>query len=108
MNKDEFEKMSVNAFENVKKARVELFVAAEKAIDLKMKLDAEEASEMAAGRFDGKNAETRKAQAREFFSEKYNELVSAESAERSARRRFDLASIDVDTVKTLLRIYELP
>jgi len=107
MDKNTLEKMATAAFENIKSARSDLFTATEKALYFKVTLDTDEASAMASGQFDGKNAETRKAQAREFFNDKYMELATAENGERTARYHFDIAQVDVDTVKTLLRIAEL-
>jgi len=107
MDKATLEKMATTAFENIKANRAELFTATEKALFHKVTLETEEASAMAGGQFDGKNAETRKAQAREFFNDKYMELATAENGERSARYHYDLAQLDVETVKTLLRIAEL-
>ena len=107
MEKTKLESMAVTAFENIKKKRDELFTATEKALYFKITLETEEASAMAAGQFDGKNAETRKAQARDFFNDKYMELATAEKNERAARYHYDIAALDVDTVKTLLRIAEL-
>lgn len=108
MDKNTLEGMAISAFENIKKKREDLFSAAEKALYFKVTLETEEAAALARGQFDGKNAETRKAQARDFFNERYMELATAENNERSARCHYDIASIDVDTVITLLRIAELP
>ena len=108
MNKDTLEKMAVTAFANTQAARDALFSAAEKAIYAAMNLETEKASATTAGKFDGKNAETREAQAREFLSEQYLALAVAQNNERSARHTFDKASIEADTVKTLLQIAELP
>jgi len=57
--------------------------------------------------FDGKNAEIREAQAREHLQAQYLKVAHAENLERKARYDFDKAGIEVDTVKTLLRIAEL-
>ena len=107
MDKVTLERMATNAFTQLTATRDYLFSAVEAALEVKTKLDTEEASAMASGQFDGKNAETRKAQAREHFDAQYVELAQVESAERAARYHFDIAQIDVDTVKTLLRIAEL-
>ena len=108
MNKETLEKMAVTAFENVTKARAALFTAAEVSIMEKYLLEEQRASATTGGVFDGKNAETREAQAREHLQPQYLKLASAENAERKARFDFDKASIEVDTVKTLQRIAELP
>ena len=107
MDKATLEKMAVTAFENLTKARAALFTAAEVAIMEKYLLEEQRAGAIAGGVFDGKNAETREAQAREHLQDQYLKLAAAENAERKARHDFDRASIEVDTVKTLLRIAEL-
>ena len=107
MDKKTLETMAINAFENAKAARAELFTAAEKAIYVNMKLEANKATELASGKIDGKNAETREAQLREKLADQYTELAIQQNAERAARYHYDVVLLDVDTVKTLLRIAEL-
>lgn len=107
MDKPTLEKMANTAFENLTKSRAVLFTAAEAAIMSKATLEADRASATVGGVFDGKNAEIREAQAREHLQSRYLELDMNERAERAARHAFDRASIEVDTVKTLLRIAEL-
>lgn len=108
MNKTELETKAVKAFENLAAARAALFVAAEVTIMDKFTLEALRAELTASGKIDGKNAETREAQVREFLSDQYLSLASAEAAEREARRDFDMASMEADAVRTLVRIAELP
>ena len=108
MDKVTLEKMATNAFDNAKVQRTQLFSATEVCLAKKLMLDQDEASALASVKFDGKNAETRKAQAREFFDAQYMEIAALENNERSARHHYDLAMFDVDTVKVLLRIAELP
>jgi hypothetical protein len=108
MDKVTLEKMAVTAFENQTKARATLFTAAEVSIMEKYLLEQQRSDATTSGKFDGKNAEIREAQAREFLQDQYLKLSLAENAERKARHDFDKASIEVDTVKTLLRIAELP
>ena len=95
------------AFDKLSSARAELFAAAEKSIYYGMVLDQDKAQALAAGRFDGKNAEIREAQATEFLSSQINEHKIHQNLERAARLAFDLAQIEVDAVKTHLRILEL-
>lgn len=101
------EKMAVTAFDNLANARAELFTASEVTIMEKYLLEEQRAAATTGGVFDGKNAEIREAQAREHLQAQYLKLAHAENAERKARYDFDKASIEVDTVKTLLRIAEL-
>ncbi len=108
MNKDTLENMATSAFDNMTIARSALFTAAEITIMEKYLLEEQRAAATTGGVFDGKNAEIREAQAREHLQAQYLKLAHAENAERKARYDFDRASIEVDTVKTLLRIAELP
>ena len=107
MNKSKLEEMAVTAFENSQAARNELFLTAEQTIACGQVLEDDKNSATVAGKFDGKNAEIREAQAREFLSAQYSNHAEAQRNERQARYKFDRAQIDVDTVKTLLRIAEL-
>ena len=101
------EKMAVTAFANLTDARSKLFTATEVTIMEKYLLEEQRAAATTGGVFDGKNAEIREAQAREHLQAQYLKLAHAENAERKSRYDFDKASIEVDTVKTLLRIAEL-
>ena len=107
MEKDTLQKMAESAFQNLTQARAALFTAAEVSIMEKYLLEEQRANATTGGVFDGKNAEIREAQAREHLQPQYLKLAAAENAERKARFEFDRASIEVDTVKTLLRIAEL-
>lgn len=107
MDKQTLEKMATSAFDNLTTARATLFTATEVAIMEKYLLEEQRAAATTGGVFDGKNAEIREAQAREHLQAQYLKLAHAENAERKARYNFDKSSIEVDTVKTLLRIAEL-
>ena len=108
MDKITLEKIAVTAFEKAQTARADLFSAAEKAIYQNMKVDDEKSSALTSGKIDGKNAEIREAQLRDILSEVYISLAALQNAERAARFAYDKAQMEVDTVKTLLRIAELP
>lgn len=108
MNKNELETKAVKAFENLTSARIELFTSAEITIMEKFLLEQQRSETMVSGKVDGKNAETREAQVRELLADQYLKLATAEKSERLARRDFDLASMEADAVRTLLRIAELP
>lgn len=107
MNKQNLEQMATVSFTNLSAARAALFTAAEITIMEKYLLEEQRAAATTGGVFDGKNAEIREAQAREHLQPQYLKLAHAENAEREARFDYDKASIEVDTVKTLLRIAEL-
>ena len=107
MEKQTLEKMAVTAFANLTDARAKLFTATEVSIMEKYLLEEQRAAATTGGVFDGKNAEIREAQAREHLQAQYLKLAHAENFERKTRFDYDLASVEVDTVKTLLRIAEL-
>lgn len=108
MDKIALEAKAIKAFENLASARTALFMAAEVTIMDKFTLEKQRAELTASGKIDGKNAETREAQVREILSDQYLSVAAAEAAEREARRDFDLASMEADAVRTLVRIAELP
>jgi hypothetical protein len=107
MDKNKLEVMASHAFTNLTEARTALFTAAEGAITAKADLDTAKYGALIGGVIDGKNAEIREAQLKSHLEAYYAKLELAEKAERGARYGFDKASIEVDTVKTLLRIAEL-
>ena len=107
MDKITLEKMAVTAFDNSQKARAELFAAAENAIESKSDLEKAKYQALVGGVIDGKNEEIRKAQLREHLDADFSQLEEMEKLERKAQHEFIVASIEVDTVKTLLRIAEL-
>lgn len=107
MDKITLEKMATSAFAKQTEARTALFTAAEAAITAKADLDTAKYGALTGGVIDGKNAEIREAQLKQHLEADYAKLDTAERQERGARHGYDLASIEVDTLKTLLRIAEL-
>ena len=107
MDKTTLEKMATTAFDNPAMSRTALFSATEGAIVAKAELETAKYQALVGGVIDGKNAEIREAQLRTHLESNYATLDTAERTERAARHQYDQASIEVDTVKTLLRIAEL-
>ncbi len=107
MDKQTLEKMATNAFENQRDAKNQLYFAAEHAIESKQELEAAKAAAFTGGVIKGTNDKMRDAEMRDHLQAEYHKLETADKAERLARHTFDMASIEVDTVKTLLRIAEL-
>ena len=99
--------MAVTAFEKLAMSRTALFGATECAIEAKAELEIAKYQALVGGVIDGKNAEIREAQLRTHLEANYAKLDTAERTERAGRHQYDQASIEVDTVKTLLRIAEL-
>lgn len=107
MNKDTLEKMAITAFDNLKSRRDNLFTKAESVIEAQAVLETAKYAAFTSGKVDGKNEETRKAQLAEITKNELAQLKTAEGLERAARYQFDLAQIDLDTLKVMLRIAEL-
>ena len=107
MDKTTLTNMATQAFTNLEMSRTALFTAAEAAITAKADLENAKYQALIGGVIDGKNAEIREAQLKSHLEAYYAKLELAEKAERGARHGFEMASIEVDTVKTLLRIAEL-
>jgi len=107
MDKMKLEEMAISAFDNVKETRSQLFTSTECAIEAQQALEMDKGAATVSGKFDGKNVETREAQAREYLAGQYGAVEECTRKERLARFKFDTAQIDLDTVKTLLRIAEL-
>ena len=108
MNKDTLETMATSAFANATRAQADLFEAAEMAIEAKLNLETQKAQAMTGGVIKATNDKGRDAEMRLHLEAEYLKLEQAEKLERRARHEMALTSIDVDTVKTLLRIAELP
>lgn len=81
--------------------------AAERTITAKGKLDRAKLTGLADGTIDGKNADLREARAREVLAAQYDELESAETAERSARLSLDLARCEVEELRAYIRVGEV-
>ncbi len=107
MDKTTLTNMASQAFANMTEARQQLFAQTENAITAKAELENAKYQALIGGVIDGKNAEIREAQLKQHLQAEYPKLEQAEKQERGARHGFEMASIEVDTVKTLLRIAEL-
>jgi hypothetical protein len=107
MDKLTLEKMATSAFDNMAQARAALFTAVENTIESKSDLERAKYQAFTGGVIDGKNEEIRKSQLREHLDSDFSQLAEMEKLERKAQHAFDTASVEVDTVKTLLRIAEL-
>ena len=107
MDKTTLTNMATQAFTNLEMSRTALFTAAEAAITAKADLDTAKYQAFFGGVITGTNDKMRDAQIKEHCQADFLKLEQAEKQERGARHGFEMASIEVDTVKTLLRIAEL-
>jgi len=96
----------VKAFEELAAATSDYARAAFVAACSKQELEAAKAEGLASGVIEGKNAELREAKAREVLVGFYANVEAAEQTEHNCRLRLDLARIEVDSIKTLLRYLE--
>lgn len=76
-------------------------------ITYKMILDTDIAKALASGAITGKNETERQAAARERFAIGFDELESLSKASRMAKLRHELAQIEVEKVRSLLRLAEV-
>lgn len=105
------EKLSADleaAVKDLASAQLALFNAAEDVIHKKNILENRKAQALASGQITGKNAEEREANTRVMFQTEYRETEEAERLQRAARSRYDAAALQLDFIKTTIRILELP
>jgi hypothetical protein len=107
MDKETLHNMAVTAFNNLGAARANLFTATEAEITAKAKLEDAKYQAYVGGVITGTNDKLRDAQIKEHCQADYANLALAEKQERGAHFGYDTASVEVDTLKTLLRIAEL-
>ena len=95
------------AFSDMVESKKEHYRTAEKLANAKAELEKQKLIGLADGTIDGKNAELREASAREKLADLYANAEKAEAAEREARLNLDISQIEVDRLKTILRLAEL-
>lgn len=76
-------------------------------LQMKALLDADIAKALASGEIVGKNETERHAAARERFAAQFVNLELLDHARRHARLRHELAGIEVERVRSLLRLMEV-
>ena len=96
-----------SAYNNLSYAKKVFATVAENLIDAKNQLEVQKAGALLSGAIEGKNAELREASARDVLGGHYLEVAELEAEEREARLELDLASIEVERVKSLIRLEEL-
>jgi hypothetical protein len=84
-----------------------LYGDAENNIATKEALEKAKAELFNSGKITATNDKARDAQTRELLADQFQAIAITERSERASRYAFEKASVDVDTVKTLLRIAEL-
>jgi hypothetical protein len=95
-----------NAYDNLAAATAAAFETGETAANAKRTLEVAHADALTAGLIDGKNTEQREAQARQILVEEFIAQEVASTAARCARHDLDLARIEVERVRAILRLAE--
>jgi hypothetical protein len=95
-----------NAYDNLAAATAAAFETGETAATAKRALEVAHADSLTAGRIDGKNTEQREAKARQILADEFNALDVAATAARRARHNLEMARIEVERVRALLRLAE--
>lgn len=108
MTQAELLEKAEQAFSNQKDARAVLFSAAENVNKAVLDLETAKFVAISNGTIDGKNAEIREGQLKSFLNHQYAKVETAQQIERGARYAMDQANMEVDHVKTIIRILELP
>lgn len=98
--------MIIDAYHALERAQRAYGWAGYKVANAKADLERAEAGALVQG-VAGKNEAERKATLRLMLAEDYAELTAAETTEREMRLDLDLARIEVERVKALLRLAEL-
>lgn len=96
-----------SAYDQVRQTTERLWNATERELAAKTMLEKTKAQMLADGTIQGKNAELREASARDILHSQYTALELAEETVRKARLDFDLARIDLEEMRTLLRLAEV-
>lgn len=96
-----------NAYLSFAAATAVAFQAGEEAITAKAKLEMARLEALASGAIDGKNAEIREAQARSILAAEFAAAEFADMAARTAKHALELARIEVERVRAVLRLSEL-
>ena len=95
------------AYDKLSKATNAAFEVGQIAIAARVALDTAKLQGLADGTISGKNADMREASAREVLAEIYASAEAADEAAKETRHTLDLARIEVERVRALLRLAEL-
>lgn len=107
MDKKELVEQVNKAFDHLKDRRDNLFTASENVIGAKLSLELAKAGALLSGKIDGKNAEIRDAQVAALVKLETENVKLYEMNERASRFQYEIAQLELERVKMLLRILEL-
>ena len=96
-----------DAYGTLRTAQEQAYLHGERVIDAKSDVESKLLGRLADGSIVGKNQALRDAYAREVLASEYATLEIAEEANRTAKLDLDLARLEVDRLKMLLRLAEL-
>ena len=95
------------AFEALHTATIEYNNRSAVLANLEADLGAKKSTGLANGSIEGKNAELREAAALEFLRNEYNAVAVVDRKFRDAKLNLDIARIEVERIKTILRLFEV-
>jgi hypothetical protein len=101
------EKEIQQAFDDLTHSNTQLALAVAKETDQRTTIEARRAELLMTGEIDGKNAEIREAQLIDKLARRYNDHLEAQKEAAHWRSVLALNQIEVDRLKTLLRLMEV-
>ena len=97
----------LRAYENLSVATIDAYHAGEDAITAKNILERRKLAGLADGTIEGKNTDLREAAARIVLEVEYANAEATDDDARLTRHDLDLARIEVERVRAMLRLHEL-
>jgi hypothetical protein len=95
------------AYEDLSEAKGEYITASTHLETLKATIETRTATALYHGEIEGKNDAQRKGAAMEMFSQDYEELAQLQHNYANAKYHYEVAQIEVDRVRSLLRLMEI-
>lgn len=95
------------AYDGVKHWTGQLAITTGREYDLQAQIDRKRADLIASGEIDGKNADTREGQIKARLASEYTQLRDLHTERDRQRTSLDLARLEVDRCKTLLKLLEV-
>lgn len=94
-------------FDELVQATAAHYRATEQELTTKLTLETAVAEGLANGTIDGKNEQLRQAKAREMLADLYAAYEDATTAARLSRLKLEVAKLEMERVKTMIRVKEL-
>jgi len=107
MDKTELMSLINGAYAKLEARKNEFYLASLNHAEASNKIDVERARLLNSGVITGRNAETREAEMRTALVEEYDELMELEAKRDATRFHMDIAQLEVERARAILRIHEL-